>query len=50
MIILYCKDPFKSGCHWSGDESELVSVAGDETFSHCPYCEGEDFDEEEEED
>jgi len=37
-----------NNCHWSGDPSELVSKSDDlkdKDFSFCPYCGGNDFDE-----
>jgi hypothetical protein len=44
--ILYCNT---KQCNWSGAPDELVCTDTDEeNFSHCPYCEGEDFTEEEE--
>lgn len=51
MTILYCNDPSKKGCHWSGDSAELVALGDDDesTFTHCPQCEGTDFHEEEDE-
>jgi hypothetical protein len=52
-VTLYCNDPMKKGCHWSGDPSELHSATDaldDRDFTHCPQCGGTDFYEEEEED
>lgn len=44
--IFYCNDPFKKGCHWSGEHDELVCTdADDGHFIYCPNCEGKDFDE-----
>ena len=51
MTILYCNDPLKKGCSWSGDSDELVSLTAaldDKEFTHCPHCGGTDFKEEEE--
>ena len=51
MTEFYCNDPLKKGCHWSGGQDELVCTDADpERFTHCPQCDGEDFDEEEMED
>ena len=41
-----------NNCGWSGDPEELVALTddpNDRDFSHCPYCDGTDFDEEDEE-
>jgi hypothetical protein len=49
--ILYCNDPFKKGCHWVGAPEELVATKAEpNTFTHCPQCEGIDFEEDEEDD
>jgi hypothetical protein len=51
-MTLYCNDPLKKGCSWSGDREELVSKTedlDDNDFSFCPQCEGNDFQEEDEE-
>ena len=53
MVTLFCNDPKKKGCHWSGDRQELVALTedlNDQDFSYCPHCEGNDFEEVEEED
>jgi NAD-dependent SIR2 family protein deacetylase len=45
--VLYCND-----CNWSGYPEELVALSddlNDRDFSHCPWCEGQDFEEVEEE-
>ena len=37
-------------CGWSGEPEDLVALTGDEDnrgFSFCPFCEENDFDEEE---
>ena len=39
-------------CGWAGDPSELIALTddlNDRDFSYCPYCEHNDFDEEEDE-
>jgi len=44
--MLICND-----CGWSGEPGELVSKTddlNDRDFSYCPYCGGNDFDEEDE--
>jgi hypothetical protein len=51
-MTLYCNDPKKQGCQWSGDPQELVALTDeldDVDFTHCPYCEGADFEELDEE-
>jgi hypothetical protein len=51
-MVLYCNDPNKKGCHWSGDPEELVALTSDlndRDFTHCPNCDGNDFEEEDEE-
>lgn len=51
--ILYCNDPLKKGCGWSGDSTELVALTDaldDRDFSFCPRCDGKDFQEEDEDD
>lgn len=38
-------------CGWSGDSSELVALTDDledRDFTHCPRCDGTDFEDEEE--
>lgn len=49
-IELYCNDPLKQGCHWSGSQQELVCAEDDpnpKVFNLCPHCGGKDFHEEE---
>lgn len=47
IIIMYCNNPFKKKCRWSGDPDELVCTDEDpKHFTHCPNCGGEDLDEE----
>jgi len=51
-MTLWCNDPLKKGCRWSGDQAELVAktdALDDRDFSYCPACKGNDFEEEEEE-
>lgn len=51
--MLYCKDPNNKGCTWSGESDELIALsnnANDNDFTHCPNCDGDDFDEEDIED
>jgi len=48
---LYCDDPKKIGCSWSGDRRELIARTenlSDRDFSYCPHCEGNSFTEEDE--
>ena len=36
-----------SRCHWSGTVDELVATEHDQdTFTYCPNCEGDAFEEE----
>lgn len=44
---LWCEN-----CSWSGHSEELVSLTDDledTDFTHCPYCDGTEFEEIEEE-
>jgi len=50
MPTLYCADPNKKSCYWSGEVEDLVELNDDCRFTHCPNCHGEDFDVEEDED
>ena len=43
MILLICEN-----CEWSGYPEELVSkteALDDKDFSYCPYCDGKEFEE-----
>lgn len=51
--VLFCNDPNNKGCSWSGDSDELVALsddANDNDFTHCPNCDGSDFEEEDQDD
>lgn len=48
MIYLTCTE-----CDWQGSPDELVSLTeetNDKDFSYCPYCNLNDFEEDEEDD
>jgi len=50
-MTVYCNDPWRKQCRWSGTLGELVCTDADPTsFEYCPQCEGADFSEEEDED
>ena len=50
-MTVYCNDPLKKQCRWSGTSEELVCTDADPTsFEYYPQCEGTDFSEEEDED
>ncbi len=41
-----------TNCNWQGEEDELVTSTdnvNDRNFSFCPFCSGNDFDEDKEE-
>ena len=53
MEILTCDDPFNRGCSWSGVDGELVAKTDsldDRDFKYCPYCGGDLFEIDEEDD
>jgi hypothetical protein len=50
-VTLWCNDPLNKGCHWTGEPDELVALTDafeDRDFTHCPNCDGADFQEDDE--